>query len=560
LQGGFQKQRGCLFTSFLLRESIAFARENNSKLYVCFLDLFKAFDNVWHYGLFYKLYQCGIRGYVYKAIVDLYNEMKSCVKYKGCTSSWFPILQGTRQGGVLSPFLFTIFINELIVNVKNSEYGLHIYHMNVSCPTLADDMFLASLSKYGLSSLLDICQDYYTRWRLKCNASKCSVIVFNESKADYKKTLRTWKIGPDVINEAEEYRHLGIVCNKYSMLDENIHQSSLKLKNTLLGLINCGIYENGLHPINSKRLYNAVVLPAALYGCELWNGLSSNQVELLEISHRFCIKYMQSLPSRTRTDVALGLLGCYPIISEIDYKKLIFLGQLCSFSSTCITKDLFSHRLINYLGNPMQKIGFFPDILRTLDKYSLRYVIDIFICNGTFMSKYPWKRLVKNRIDYVVREEWLNRVSKDIYLSKMLFFHNLYEPCKFWKISKLNSRIAKQCQNCVKLIGLMFSNYNFLSCAACGMLNNNQTEHIILYCSATERIRKELWQTICRTFGFDVFSRFKLLQPADQIVSLFSFLDNIANDAQHIEQFLNTLIRLLDGMAKLSTFKNTYYM
>ena len=43
-------------TSFLLRESIFYAKENGSKLYVCFLDVKKAFDCVWHDGLFYKLY------------------------------------------------------------------------------------------------------------------------------------------------------------------------------------------------------------------------------------------------------------------------------------------------------------------------------------------------------------------------------------------------------------------------------------------------------------------------------------------------------------------------
>ena len=60
MQGGFQKNIGCLMTSFLIRESIFYARENGSKLFVCFLDVKKAFDCVWHEGLFYKLYNSGI--------------------------------------------------------------------------------------------------------------------------------------------------------------------------------------------------------------------------------------------------------------------------------------------------------------------------------------------------------------------------------------------------------------------------------------------------------------------------------------------------------------------
>lgn len=82
LQCGFQKRRCSLF------ECVAFTEENNSKLYVCLLDLFKAFDSVWHQGLFYKLYVhvYVIRGFTYKALIDLYREMKSYVEYNACTA------------------------------------------------------------------------------------------------------------------------------------------------------------------------------------------------------------------------------------------------------------------------------------------------------------------------------------------------------------------------------------------------------------------------------------------------------------------------------------------
>ena len=61
LQGGFRAGLSCNMSSLMLKECISFTKENHSKLFVCFLDVQKAFDCVWHNGLFVKLYQMGIR-------------------------------------------------------------------------------------------------------------------------------------------------------------------------------------------------------------------------------------------------------------------------------------------------------------------------------------------------------------------------------------------------------------------------------------------------------------------------------------------------------------------
>ena len=92
------------------------------------------------------------------------------------------------------------------------------------------------------------------------------------------------------------------------------------------------------------------------------------------------------------------------------------------------------------------------------------------------MTKHVWKKLV--RIDDVVRDEWQNRLINDTNLNKFLTFHNVYEMCVFWKISKSNPKLSKYCQNCIKLVGKMFSNYRLLSCPSCYMLTNNQTSEV----------------------------------------------------------------------------------
>ena len=98
-------------TSFLLKESVPYAKENNSKLYVCFLDVKQAFDNFWHDGLFLKLDELGIDLYIWKAFVSLYENVTS---YRGFRSQLFQIFKRTRQGVVASPFLYLCFKNDLI--------------------------------------------------------------------------------------------------------------------------------------------------------------------------------------------------------------------------------------------------------------------------------------------------------------------------------------------------------------------------------------------------------------------------------------------------------------
>ena len=52
LQGGFRQKTGCNMTSAMFKECCLYAKENHSKLYACFLDVQKAFDKIWHNGLF----------------------------------------------------------------------------------------------------------------------------------------------------------------------------------------------------------------------------------------------------------------------------------------------------------------------------------------------------------------------------------------------------------------------------------------------------------------------------------------------------------------------------
>ena len=137
----------------------------------------------------------------------------------------------------------------------------------------------------------DICNSYSKKWRYEYNASKCSVVVFNEL-AQQKET-RCFKLGDNMINETRDYTHLGIVCDSLLTDRQNIDNASSKLRWTMLSLLNNGINPDTNNPLTLRTLYYSCVIPKALYGSELWSCLSNSDMLRLERSHRVCVKFAQ---------------------------------------------------------------------------------------------------------------------------------------------------------------------------------------------------------------------------------------------------------------------------
>ena len=216
----------------------------------------------------------------------------------------------------------------------------------VSCPTVADDMVLMALSIAGLAILLCICYAYSCKWDIYYSAPKSSVIVYNETKNNYQKSNRVWYLDNSIIAESENYKLLGVNNNTYLSKKISIQDASHKLKGTFLSLVNSGIFNHGaLHPLTCKTIYKSTVLPKVLYGCKKLDNLSNTELLTLERAHRFCVKHMQSLGTRTRTDTALY----FSIVTDIDFRKLTLFRQLCRLNSDIWVKRMFLNRLTSYI-------------------------------------------------------------------------------------------------------------------------------------------------------------------------------------------------------------------
>ncbi|MGH0125042.1 UNVERIFIED_CONTAM: hypothetical protein FKN15_043951 [Acipenser sinensis] len=129
--------------------------QNKKKIFACFIDFKKAFDSIWHEGLFYKLIQSGVGGKVYDIIKSMYTENKCGVKIGNKRTLFFSQGRGVRQGCSLSPTLFNIYINELATVLEQSAAsGLTLHDTEVKFLLYADDLVLLSPTEQGLQQSL----------------------------------------------------------------------------------------------------------------------------------------------------------------------------------------------------------------------------------------------------------------------------------------------------------------------------------------------------------------------------------------------------------------------
>jgi hypothetical protein len=303
-QNAYQKNTDAITASFNLQETIYHQIELGSRVYMCTLDTCQAFDTVWLEAIFLKLNKLGVTGKLWTLIVDAHSEMKSCVIANGIQSRFFSVLQGIRQGGILSTWIYKLFIDELLNELENSKLGTFIAGLVTGNTTLADDVALSALSPANLQSMLNITFSYTRRYRYLINPSKSGVLIFGNKLNQQKQSKFTFTLGQDKIEYVNETKHLGIYLNNKLNDNDKVNNALKKGKSALFSLMSMHISSRYINPIVSASLINTVCIPTLLFGCELWSNLTKNEIDKLERFLRLAAKKVQHFKTRTRTDVS----------------------------------------------------------------------------------------------------------------------------------------------------------------------------------------------------------------------------------------------------------------
>ena len=216
----------------------------------------KAFDKVNHFGLYTKLIKRNIPVDLLHLLINWYDKCFAFVRWNGALSRCVELLCGVRQGGVLSPVLFALYVDNIIVRLRSAKLGCSILNVYIGCVMYADDLLLLSASVSTLQSMIIICSDEVSYLDMRFNVSKSAVIRVGKR---FKQSCSSLTCDSGSLTFADTVKYLGI----HIVSDFQFTIDIIKLKSRFYAALNsllskCGSYMNEMVTL---QLINAFCRP-----------------------------------------------------------------------------------------------------------------------------------------------------------------------------------------------------------------------------------------------------------------------------------------------------------
>merc|ERR1712228_881650 len=144
-------------------------------------------------------------------IKNFYRKTWTKIRINGKLTEEFETNKGVKQGGVLSPIRFSIYINKLIEELKATKLGIDIGGEKVNALFYADDIILITEKREELQKLMNVVTEYSRKWRCQINRSKSQIVIYGPKRLIKKEEQeRKWFLGGGEIERKLEYKYLGL--------------------------------------------------------------------------------------------------------------------------------------------------------------------------------------------------------------------------------------------------------------------------------------------------------------------------------------------------------------
>jgi hypothetical protein len=336
-QGGAQRGKGAMETLFILIEMIKSGSTLAGSPVMAFLDMSKAYDTVWRSALWLKLDRAGIKGRMWKMCTRMYERVSARVKAGQDISEAWILTDGLKQGSVLSPIFFLIFVNDLVDAMKETNGGLVVNGIALPGLLFVDDVTAVAINQVNLSALLQSCNTFAKRWGLVFNFSKSKALAWDDLD------LNGWEgsVGSEVLEVVKAQRYLGVMMA--SAADEwNTYTKSLVSRTASKKLLLSwnGLLHHGLSPRVGLFVYTTYLRPVLEFGAQVI-FLTKEKLEYLEIAHFRNVRAFLGLPKDISRCVLVRELGVMSIRARRVLLQLLFVKAILKHPSSSLIRRVW---------------------------------------------------------------------------------------------------------------------------------------------------------------------------------------------------------------------------
>ena len=276
----------------MVLETINYFTNNGSEVFICVMDMKKAFDLVKQSKLFEKLLARNVPPVILRLLLDMYCKQEANVRWNNITSKTFSISNGVKQGAVLSPRLYCIYIDDLFTEMRTRKTGCWVGDTFGGILGYADDLLLMAPTLDGLQDMIQTCERYAKEHNLvfstHTNPTKCKTKCMASLKKD--RELRKLCLGGMELPWVKTSKHLGCTIEQNLKMKKDLMEKRAIYISRVNELMQEFHFAYPLVKVKINNIFNSY-----FYGSSLWD-LFGTEATRLEKSWNVSQRIMLKLP------------------------------------------------------------------------------------------------------------------------------------------------------------------------------------------------------------------------------------------------------------------------
>ncbi|XP_037959929.1 uncharacterized protein LOC119689217 [Teleopsis dalmanni] len=281
-QVGFRRGYSTVDNVFILTNIAKLYVEKEKKLYVFFVDFKATFDSIGRDAMFYKLSNYGVFTKMLNILRALYCNTTAAVWDGNSLSKWFSSNTGVKQGCLIRPLLFALFIDDL--NNYLSE-GILIIGTCIKLLLYADDLVLMADSPLKMQTMINELYSYCMIWKLKVNISKSKIMIFKRNCRRLMKN-EIWNLNGEALEVVKEYKYLGVWISYNGKFNEHLSKKLSEARKAINSSWKVILGKNEVALSVKFQVFKAAVRSILFYAVQVWGIDELNEVEMFQSLHR----------------------------------------------------------------------------------------------------------------------------------------------------------------------------------------------------------------------------------------------------------------------------------